>query len=379
MSKELKLKNCFLMMIYGDALGFAYENSPLEGLGLKTFSYELRRGLILKQDKGQWSDLTELLLIQAKSLRDIKEKNKVVVDYLRFADELRYWLQYRHGNPQQLIDKVQVAERFNNSEAYWQDKRGYGFSRNLSIILANKNNSSGIQELYKQVLFFNRHPQVIISAILFARAVNLLLETPMAHQQLIAELKVYLMELMLQELEGEGYDSLSQKYLIQFEREKIEYLMALDRVMGGSIDWLASRDWDSRRILITAIYYYNNLLEAVELCPAAEEGRHYKEAIAMAYGLWGINLKELPMDISQLKDWGFINSMGDYIARIRSYEIDKKAYENTRFLDVFRLPAGQTLKHPILNSIRIVSKEERSPYTIIEIAGKTGDYTFIKE
>lgn len=378
MSIDQKLKNCFIMTIYGDALGFAYENNPVDGFELKPFKHELREGLTLNQPLGQWSDLTELLLIQTKSLRDIKENNRVTVDYLRLADELRYWLYYRHGSPQQIIAKVKEGEAFQKSGIYWQDRRGYGLSRILSIILANKNNSSGIQELYKQILFLNRHPQVLITALLFARLVNLLLDASADLQELIEGLKLYLMGLKLQELEGEGLGILPQKYLIQFEREKIDYLMALDRAIKGELEWLNLREWDSMRVLITALHYYNCLQEAVELCPNPVEGGYHREAIAIAHGLWGINLKELPVDNCRLKDWGFINSMGDYIVRIRDYEIDKKAYENTRFLDAFQLPVGQTLKHPILNHIRVVGKEERGPYTIVEIAGKTGSYTFVK-
>lgn len=365
------------MMTYGDALGFAYENTNSENLKLVPFTLRYNETLKLNQRTGQWSDITELLLIQAKSLRDIKEKNGVYVDYPRFKDELRYWLNYRHGNPNQIINRIEQEEVFTSSQEYWQDKRGYGFSRIVSILLANKNNSISIQEIYKQILFFNRHPQVIITVLLLTRVINQLMESNLTQVELIEELKIYLIALRLQELEEDTVAQLPQQYIIQFEREKIELLMALDRIKDNNIAWLKDKSQDSKGILLLALSYYNSLKEGLQL--EILDRQSCKEALAIAYGLYGISLEKLPQDIVSLKDWGFINSMGDYILRIRNYEIDKKPYENTRFLDIVQLQINQQVKHPILNNIKVISRQQQAGFVVVEIESKTGNYTLVRE
>ena len=379
MSIELGIKNCFLMQIYGDALGFAYENTTTEELRLIPFNLKYNDKLEIKKKTGQWSDLTELLLIQTKSLRDIKEKSRVTVDLLRFKDELRYWSYYKHGNNEQIINKINQEVEFQKSEEFFRNRRGYGFSRIVSIILANKNYGSGLEEIYQQVLFFNRHPQVIISALLLARAVYLLLDTGLKVEELIDELKRYIIALRLPQLEESVDNQLPQSYTIQFEREKIDYLMALDRVKKEETDWLLTKEWDSRRILLTALSFLRSLREEGSLKLGNLDRRNIKESLAIAYGLWGTTLRELPSDISNIKDWNFISSMAEYLLKIRNYEIDKRGYENTRFTDIFNLPTNQPLKHPILSNIKITNKREQDGFTIVEIESKTGDYTLIRE
>lgn len=377
MTKELKIKNCFLMMIYGDALGFSYENNEIRELRLQPFVFKYNDTIALNKEMGQWSDLTELLLIQTKSLMDLKEKARVTVDEARLFDELKYWRNYRNGRvPTTLLYSM---ENLGRGEDYWKDKRGYGYSRIVSLLLANKNYNYAIAEIYNQIVRFNRHPQVIISGLLLARTLYLLLEQEYELQELIAELKGYLMDLRLRQLEDNFNEAVTQAYILQFEREKVDFLLDLDRLKQGSSKWQDKKSVDSREILLLSLLYLYQLLRDGKITYIPEAIQDTKEAIALAYCLWGARLDQLPSDISQIKHWDFIDKMGEYLLRIRYYEIGRRKYSEREFVDIFQLQNNRIVKHPVFNTMKVVNRREEKGYIFVEISTKAGDYTFLQK
>ncbi len=80
--------NVLTYMAYGDALGFLKENSD-KNVRLQSFIYPYSRDLKLEMQKGQWSYITQLTLINCKCFVDKKEKNRVLIDYTRMAEEIK--------------------------------------------------------------------------------------------------------------------------------------------------------------------------------------------------------------------------------------------------------------------------------------------------
>lgn len=365
------------MMIYGDALGFSYENNEVGELKLLPFIYKYNDTIALNKGMGQWSDLTELLLIQTKSLMDLKEKTRVNVDEERLGDELRYWRNYRNGRTSTTL--LHSMENIGQREDYWRDNRGYGFSRIVSLLLANKNYNYALDEIFNEILRFNRHPQVIITGLLLSRILYLLLEREYELQELIVELKGYLMDLRLQQLEGRGHEALPQTYILQFEREKIDFLLALDRLKQGINNWIETKSGDSKETLLLSLLYLYQLRGEGKITFVSETKTDTKEAVALAYCLWGAALNQLPSDICQVKDWDFINSMGEYLLRIRNYEVGRRKYSKTEYVDIFQLQTNKTIKHPIFNTMKVVNRREEKGYTIIDIITKAGGYAFLQK
>ncbi|HZK58022.1 MAG TPA: hypothetical protein VFD17_06910, partial [Clostridia bacterium] len=217
-------------MAYGDALGFLKENNNVHNC-LQPFNYLYAKDLELEMQKGQWSYVTQLLIINCKCFVDSKEKNRVLIDYTRMAEEVKLWQYYRCGNPSNYMYKLDLGRDYYTGDFYWKDKRGEAFSRVIPIILVNKNFIVAQEEAYKNIIYMNRHPQVILTGLLLIRTIYLLTENAMfKREELIDKLKDYLVNLQLSKLEREPEKRFRPNYKTEFEQEKVNYLIELDRI-----------------------------------------------------------------------------------------------------------------------------------------------------
>ena len=80
--------NILAYMAYGDAVGFLRENINDMDTNLQPFDYSYNKDVYLRAEKGQWSYITQLMLINCKCLVDNKDKRKVLIDYKRMVEEI---------------------------------------------------------------------------------------------------------------------------------------------------------------------------------------------------------------------------------------------------------------------------------------------------
>lgn len=366
-------------MAYGDALGFLNENTKDLTTEFIPFQYIRDHQLKMQLPQGQWSEITELSLIITKCLIDLKEKSKTIVDYKRITDELNLWEYYRHGEANLLRLRIREGKNYYQNPIYHNDKRGYGFSRIIPILLANKNFEAAKEEVVKQITYLNQHPQVILTAILLARVIFLLLEKGKeGREDLINQLKDFLIGLQRDQLLINEEKEPSKKYILQFEQEKINYLMALDRLKDGKINQITVNP-DSQSILLLALDNYwrleAGLLPDFQNLPKEDQ----KEILALAYGFWGIVSNAENNRSNEYTEQDFIENMGEYICKVRNYEVGKKPYEAPqREVDLFQLKEGTVIKHPILNVTKVTSKEIGKYFIKVEVETKTGQYKLYK-
>lgn len=366
-------------MAYGDAVGFLKENdNNSDNEGLHPFSYSYSEDLKLEADTGQWSYITQLMLINCKCLMDNKDKRQVLVDYRRMIEEIKLWKYYRCGTPLNYIYKLKLGNRYYKDDFYWNDKRGEAFSRIIPIALANKNFNAAQEEVYKNIIYMNRHPQVVLTGLLLLRTIFFLTNNKsIEKEQLIDELKNYLIHLQLLELEAYVNGQLPSNYKVRFEQEKINYLIDLDRLKDS--DNYSFNTYDSKNVLITSlnnllniytdIGYMSNLLKCKE-----------KEVYAITYGLLALTNQTDKIAINKIKDISFIRSMGEYLFKLREYEVGRIAFEKKgNEIDLFSLNKGAILKHPLLNNIRIKEKKQLDSYMELIIDTKAGEYKLIRE
>ncbi|AKL94562.1 hypothetical protein CACET_c10590 [Clostridium aceticum] len=376
MTLETKISNALLWMVYGDALGFYNENADGKTEAMKDFLYKYNENLTIEKPQGQYSYVTEVILIMIKSLVDCETELKVAVDYRRFYEELKLWQYYRHGNPSNFINKFKDNKSYYESKFYWQDQRGHGITRVLSVLLTNKNYAAAEAEAYKSIIYLNRHPQVILTGLLLIRTTYMFLEKGfMEREELVQELKNYLIHLQLNQLNENIKSKLPANYSIQFEKEKIAYILDLDRFRDDNIE---ENPWYSKAVFLKGLQNLYAIQAGDQISLEEFPQDDYKETIAISYGLWGMNTLQEPEDA--LKDRSFIGDIGRYIYKLRNFEIKRRSYDNKeKPIDLFQQKEGSTIRHPILNILKIKEKQETPYYTKLLVETKSGIYTFIKE
>lgn len=363
-------------MAYGDALGFFNENAEKKSLTLKNFVYRYNDHLSMEKPAGQYSYITELMLITIKCLVDHGTELKVTVDYPRFYEELKLWRYYRHGSPSPVLARLE-KKNYYKSTYYWEDRNCCGISRIIPILLANKNYRAAEIEVYKNIIYINRHPKVILTGLLLLRTGYILLENHFIDEdELIQQLKNYLIHTQLQQLNENMKGSLPNHYNLQFEKEKIQYLMDLDRYKKRK----DAENKSKQDLILNSIEIYYNLSE--KDTPMIEDlcCDYGKEEIAVAFCFWGMSGKEYDTTNASLKDEIFIYEMGKFLSKLRNFEGNRKAYvSQDKMIDLFQLKKNSMIKHPILNMLKIKEKEETKEYIKLLVQTKSCINTFVKD
>ncbi|MDI9476299.1 MAG: ADP-ribosylglycohydrolase family protein [Natronincolaceae bacterium] len=362
-------------MAYGDALGFLKENSNGHDC-LQSFSYLYDQDLEFEMQKGQWSYITQLALINCKCFIDNKKENRVLIDYMRMAEEIKLWQYYRCGTPVNYINKLDSGRDYYTSDFYWEDKRGEAFTRIIPIVLVNKNFIAAQEEVYKNIIYINRHPQVILTGLLLLRTIYLLMNnTAIEKEELVNGLKDYLINLQLSKLEQDLKGQMSLNYKIQFEQEKINYLIALDRIKVADL-YIADLSCSKDIFLLALINFFKLYKGETIIKPPQQE---QKEVYTIMYALLALVEQTDKVKTDEIKDSIFIKSMNEYLFKLREYEIGREFFKNeNRGINLFTLQKGTTLKHPILNNIMIKDRLQSENCIELTVMSKTGEYKFLK-
>lgn len=363
-------------MAYGDALGFLKENNNVHNC-LQPFNYLYAKDLELEMQKGQWSYVTQLLIINCKCFVDSKEKNRVLIDYTRMAEEVKLWQYYRCGNPSNYMYKLDLGRDYYTGDFYWKDKRGEAFSRVIPIILVNKNFIVAQEEAYKNIIYMNRHPQVILTGLLLIRTIYLLTENAMfKREELIDKLKDYLVNLQLSKLEREPEKRFRPNYKTEFEQEKVNYLIELDRIKTAN-SYSAVTPY-SKDIFLLALVNFFKLYNGKNIIEPWQYDQ--KEVYAIIYALLASVKSANKVKIDEIKDFTFVRSMNEYLFKLREYKIGREFFKNgNKKVDLFVLQKETTMKHPILNNIIIKDKMQSGNHIELIVGSKTGDHRFLRK
>ena len=307
-------------MFYGDALGFLKENSYTHDY-LQPFSYLYDQNLKIEMQEGQWSYITQLTLINCKCFIDNEEKKQVLIDYTRMEEEIKLWQYYRCGTPSNYMNRLDLGKSYYTSDFYWEDKRGEAFSRVIPIALVNKNFIVAQREAYKNIIYMNRHPQVILTGLLLLRTIYLLMNnTMLEREELVDKLKNYLIDLQFLKLERDVKGELPVNYKIKFEQEKIDYLIDLDRMKTA--DFYNTNTSYSKDIFLLALINFFKLYKEENIVKPWRWDQ--KEVYTIIYALLALVKQTDNAKIDEIKDIAFIKSMNEYLFRLREYEIGRK-------------------------------------------------------
>ena len=362
-------------MFYGDALGFLKENSDTHD-HLQPFSYLYDQNLELEMQKGQWSYITQLTLISCKCFIDNEEKNQVLIDYERMEEEIKLWQYYRCGTPLNYMNRLDLGEGYYTSDFYWEDKRGEAFSRIIPIALVNKNFIVAQKEAYKNIIYINRHPKVILTGLLLLRTIYLLTNNMMLRgEELVDELKKYLIDLQFLKLEQGVKEELPVNYKIKFEQEKIDYLIDLDRIKA--VDFYNIDIPCSKNIFLLALTNFFRWCEGEKTIEPWKCDQ--KEAYTITHALLALSKQIGKIETDKIKDIIFIERMNKYLFKLKNYKIGREPFKNkNKGIDLFTLQKGAIIRHPILNNIIIKDKIRLGNHIELIVGNKTGEYRFLR-
>lgn len=377
MGVEERITNGLLWAVYGDALGFLKENTDITVEKLNDFTYYYDKDLMVKKPKGQYSYVTELMLITIKSFLDSAKNFKNAIDYPRYFEELKLWIHYRHGNPSNVLEKL-GNKNFYRDKFYWDDVRGQGISRILPIAMVNKNYHGAEKETYKNLIYLNRHPRIILTGLILLRTVHLVLERDVSEkEELIQGLKEYLIHLQLNQLNHGITGDLTGKYKIQFEKEKIDYLMTLDLLVNDKE--IIMSNWDCKGVLVYVLDIFFKLEQREEIFLNNIPNEDIKEVLAIAYGLWGLMNREDFGIKNLLKEEEFIRDMGKYLFKLRNFQINRTPYEKKEdTINLFHLQKSNIIKHNILGVTKVNDRIETLWHIQLLLETRSGIYTFVK-
>lgn len=329
---------------------------------LKYQEYVHSRSKLVDEDqiKGQWSYITELMIITTKALVPSKVLVGTVIDYKRFQKELQLWYYYRHGSNNLVLNSSKEVV----SDIYWTDEDESICARIFPIVAANTSWEIIKDEVIKNLLFTSGNIANVLETVILSKLLFLKINGIKVFEEIISDLKDEIIGFSQKEFlqNYENYlklslDTYPGNYPITFERKKIILLNILN---GISID----SDFET----------FRNTLKVLQGSRDNEIG--FNNFWSM--GLNGImEGKEIDYDF---KDSRFIESLGGYLFKLNKGRISPESLEvsNYELPYIFSFSIGDEFDHSLLNRCRVIKKEEDSNFIVSYIQTKTGVYRFFK-
>ncbi len=316
---------------------------------------------IEKYTNGQWTYVVEIMILTTKSLVPSIDKPGTIIDYLRFDEELKLWLYYRHGKNDALIKATGIY----NDESYWRNFDDSVFSRVSPIVAANQNWDIIKHEVIKNVLYTTGNIQVVLESILLSKLLYLLLDkTNISYDEIISCLK--------EEIIG-----LSQKHFIldykQFFRTQLEeykgnYLIDFERNRIDMINLLNDISKPGRYEVLS------RCLEMLKVNKNTSENANF-----FINGLSGLINKDI--QIIEIKDKSFIQSLCSYLIKLRKGRIATESLKMNSYneIDIFSYAEGDIFTHPLLNKCKVLTRKKVNDVIVVYISSKSGIYRFFKK
>lgn len=282
--------------------------------------------------------IKDMLIVITKSLVDDAKQRCVKIDDNRLRDELIYYKFY--GEKINDLNIINIL---------------------LPIIISNTNIQRSEDEVLKTIknyTLYNKKEEYLSEYILGSLIYNTLIHSiidnkNIEYNDLMQNIKTRIIEFV---------PNLEKSKVIKFEMCRIKTIQAIDK----NIDLYKNEYSDNDIILNLLNVIYDVYIEDREV--------DIDGVNSMKKSILSILDFELNTNIDNID---FIRSMSEYIIKLRKYKINKKAYSiksDPRYL--IGLEVGDTKQDPILNNIKVISKNFVNNVLKIKVISKSGNYDF---
>ncbi|MEX6587336.1 hypothetical protein [Paraclostridium bifermentans] len=282
--------------------------------------------------------IKNMLILNTKSLIDDLAQRYVKIDKNRLRDELLYYRFYGEK-----LDDINIVNIL------------------LPVIISNTNMKKSEEEVVKVIKYYvlyNKKNEYmndfLISSLIYNTLIHSIIENKdIEYEELMQKIKSTIIEFTYE---------MEKVEVIKFEMKRIQVIQSIDRYIDLKI-----KDYEDSDII-------NNLLNVIYDVYINDRDTQIQGIKSIKKSILSI----LGFDINEkIDNIDFINSMAEYIIKLRKYKINKKEYNiksDPRYL--INLEIGDTKSDPILNNIKVISRNFSNNVLNIGLVSKTGDYNF---
>lgn len=282
--------------------------------------------------------IKNMIILNTKSLIDDLAQRYVKIDKNRLRDELLYYRFYGEK-----LDDINIVNIL------------------LPVIISNTNMKKSEEEVVKVIKYYvlyNKKNEYmndfLISSLIYNTLIHSIIENKdIEYEELMQKIKSTIIEFTYE---------MEKVEVIKFEMKRIQVIQSIDRYIDLKI-----KDYEDSDII-------NNLLNVIYDVYINDRDTQIQGIKSIKKSILSI----LGFDINEkIDNIDFINSMAEYIIKLRKYRINKKEYNiksDPRYL--INLEIGDTKSDPILNNIKVISRNFSNNVLNIGLVSKTGDYNF---
>lgn len=282
--------------------------------------------------------IKNMIILNTKSLIDDLAQRYVKIDKNRLRDELLYYRFYGEK-----LDDINIVNIL------------------LPVIISNTNMKKSEEEVVKVIKYYvlyNKKNEYmndfLISSLIYNTLIHSIIENKdIEYEELMQKIKSTIIEFTYE---------MEKTEVIKFEMKRIQVIQSIDRYIDLKI-----KDYEDSDII-------NNLLNVIYDVYINDRDTQIQGIKSIKKSILSI----LGFDINEkIDNIDFINSMAEYIIKLRKYKINKKEYNiksDPRYL--INLEIGDTKSDPILNNIKVISRNFSNNVLNIGLVSKTGDYNF---
>lgn len=282
--------------------------------------------------------IKNMIILNTKSLIDDLAQRYVKIDKNRLRDELLYYRFYGEK-----LDDINIVNIL------------------LPVIISNTNMKKSEEEVVKVIKYYvlyNKKNEYmndfLISSLIYNTLIHSIIENKdIEYEELMQKIKSTIIEFTYE---------MGKVEVIKFEMKRIQVIQSIDRYIDLKI-----KDYEDSDII-------NNLLNVIYDVYINDRDTQIQGIKSIKKSILSI----LGFDINEkIDNIDFINSMAEYIIKLRKYKINKKEYNiksDPRYL--INLEIGDTKSDPILNNIKVISRNFSNNVLNIGLVSKTGDYNF---
>ncbi|MTI49496.1 MAG: hypothetical protein FH761_16815 [Firmicutes bacterium] len=320
---------------------------------------------------GQWSYLTELVIITIKSLIPSNEIIGTVIDYKRFEEELKLWHSYRHGYNKALLNALTRK----SSNIYWNETDNSSYCRIFPLVASNSNWETTKDQILKNLVCVTGNINTILECLVLSKLLQEILDGITDYECILEDIKEEIIHFSQKDFIDKYstdflfiLDTYEGNYAIDFERKRISLINILNGLYLGN-------DFQTLKQSLEILNHNLSLgeddlrKEDSEL----ESTNHYFLA-----GLRGA--LDTNHFVGNYKDKSFITNLGSYLYKLRKSRISPESLivEDYFMPDVFSFNEGDTFNHTLLNTCKVVKKENYRSFLISYIKTKAGTYRFFR-
>lgn len=282
--------------------------------------------------------IKDMLIIITKSLIDDSSQRCVKIDDNRLRDELIYYKFY--GEKLNDLNIINIL---------------------LPIIISNTNIHRSEEEVLKAIKYYTLYNkkeeylnEYILSSLIYNTVIHSIIDNKnIEYKDLMQNIKVRVIEFI---------PNLEKSKIIKFEMSRIKTIQVIDK----QID-LNKYEYSNTEIVV-------NLLNSIYDVYVEDRKTNIDGIDSIKKSILSMLSFELNSNIENID---FIKSMSEYIVKLRQYKINKPQYSTKSDpRSLIGLDVGDVKQDPILNNIKIVSKDFVNNVLKIEVISKSGNHCF---